>query len=222
MAWAEGRREPAPGGNPDVSFLPPMQRRRMSRMSRMALNVAIRCTGDEASTVRCVFASRYGEQTTSLRLLREVVTKEPLSPTAFSHSVHNTASGLFAIQTKNRTASTSIAARRDTFGYAWLEAAQNLHQDPTRPVLLVVADEPLPDVYASYADELEASYALALLLRSEETGRCIHTHCNPLEPETTSQYEPPAALSFYRWWLHGAESTLAVKGQRCLWRWNAT
>lgn len=218
--WACGEREPDAEGDPDVTFLPPMLRRRLSRFSKMALHVARGCLGQNISDVRSVFTSRYGEQTTSLRLLKAVVDDEPLSPTAFSLSVHNTASGLFSIATQNHAPVTAIASRKDTFGYGWLEAAQLLYQDAERPVLLVMTDEPLSDVYRQYADEMEESYAFAFLLSAKGKHQQLEVACESMTKPKDDTTRPPLAVEFYRWWLQGADLPLSLAGQRNTWQWS--
>ena len=217
--WAYGKRKPDTEGDPDVTFLPPMQRRRLSRFSKMALHVAQGCLGQDVTNVRSVFASRYGEQTTSLRLLKGVIDDEPLSPTAFSLSVHNTASGLFSITTQNHAPVTAIASRKDTFGYGWLEAARLLYLDAEKPVLLVMIDEPLSAVYRQYADEMEESYAFAFLLSAKGKCQQLEVTCESTTP-TDDVKRPPLAVAFYRWWLQGAEVPLSLAGQHNIWKWS--
>ena len=96
--------------------------------------------------------------------------QHPLSPTRFSHSVHNAQAGLFSIAAGNRQASSSIAAEAETFGCAYLEALTFLERFPEAPVLLVMADVPLAPVFAALVDEPAASYGLALLLASDGPG----------------------------------------------------
>ena len=158
---------PGPGttpGEPDVSFLPPLLRRRCSRLTRMMLRVAYdACPGDQRSTLPVVFASRYGEAAVTLDLLQALARREPLTAGVFSHSVHNTQAGIFGIATRNRAMASAVAAGPDTFGAAFLEAVVAA-QRGGGAALLVVGDEPLPGPFARFQEEPPLPYAVALLL----------------------------------------------------------
>ncbi|BAJ04061.1 beta-ketoacyl synthase chain length factor [Shewanella violacea] len=152
---------------PKLSRVPAMQRRRYSALTKMQLEAAFQA--DAANSCRTIFASRHGELHRTLGLLDNLVTAEPLSPTAFSQSVHNTASGIYSIITDNRAPSTSIAAGEESLPQALIEAYAQLHEDPT-PVLLVFGDQPVPDIYTQFVDENDLPLSLALVLkRYDET-----------------------------------------------------
>ena len=93
---------------PDVSFMPIMVRRRLSMVERAALHVAWNAfnpeEGEDASLplpemgkVPVVFASRWGEIGTTLKLMRQLHSEGEMSPAAFSSSVHNAAPGAWCI-----------------------------------------------------------------------------------------------------------------------------
>ena len=88
--WRATAEDPAP----DVSWIPPMERRRLTQLERAALSVAGRVypAGEE---VPVVFASRWGEIGTTLKLMRQMHDEGEMSPAGFSNSVHNAAPGAF-------------------------------------------------------------------------------------------------------------------------------
>ncbi len=90
---------------------------------------------------------------------------EPVSPNAFSLSVHNTVSSLFSISRQDRTHSTAIAAGEATLEAGFLEACGLLAEAPQASALLVYYDEPLPAFYVGQTDAIQVSAALAMLLR---------------------------------------------------------
>jgi hypothetical protein len=219
--WDRWCREPGPvgvEGSPPVSFLPPLLRRRCSRLSRMALETAFGCgSRDELAGVTTVFASRHGDSATSIALLQSVARGEPLSPTRFSHSVHNAPAGLFCIATGNRLPSTSLAAARGTFGSGFLEAMLMLRRGDGRPVLLVTADEPVPPPFTAFRDEPLAAYALALLLLP---GGDVAFRPAGGGDRVRSREWPPA-LEFLRWLrLGGPAVTLGAEAGP--WTWSRT
>ena len=113
-----------------------------------------------------VFASRHGNINESVGLFQRLARQEPLSPTRFSHTVHNAQAGLFSIAAANRSGSSSISAREETFACGFLEALTFIERNPERSVLLVVGDAPLSDTFAPLVEEARSAYALALLLSS--------------------------------------------------------
>lgn len=197
---------------PAVDFVPPLLRRRLSGLSRSALAVAGDCLGTDSAT-RTIFASPHGEVGRTVELLQQLAAGEPLSPNAFSLSVHNTASGLYAIATGNRAASTALAAGRDTLALAFIEAAGRLARDP-EPLLLVFADEPLPAFYQRWQPQPARAFALALLLVPEQQGLpVLQLHGDTTPPTTTA--DPMALLPL----LLGDAGTALQAGERGGWQW---
>jgi hypothetical protein len=173
-AWEAWSRTPAPlgtEGHPDAAFLPPMLRRRCTPLTRLVLTAAFGALAEEERPrVRTVFATRHGSINESIELLHQVVAGERLSPTKFSHTVHNAQAGLFCIAAGNRRASSSLAAGADTFASGWLEALTHLERDPETPVLLVASDVPLDPTFAVLVSEPPGAYGLGLVLSRAGDG----------------------------------------------------
>lgn len=151
----------------DVGFVDASMRRRLSPLAKKMLHVAHDCVhGDSAlqGKLRLVFASQHGELSYTVSLLRSLAAHEPLSPNAFSLSVHNGAAGLLSILRGDRSESTALAAGDETLGAALAEARGQLNADPRRPVLVVYADGAFPEEYRSFAEGAQSGCALALLL----------------------------------------------------------
>jgi hypothetical protein len=149
----------------DLGFIEPMLRRRLSLLAKMALKVAHDCVHD-LPAVRFVYASRHGELTRTTSMLDDLAAGESISPTAFSMAVLNSSTGLFSILRHDTTPSTAISSSAESFGNGLIEAYMQLVEDPERPVLLVYADEPTPDVYGRMEPEDSSAHAIGLLLRS--------------------------------------------------------
>lgn len=169
---------PAPAtAAPDIGFIEPIVRRRLSTLSKMALKVAHDCvrhdsgdgsngsdgSGIRVEGVRVVFASRHGELRRTTDILHSIDAGEPVSPTAFSLSVLNAMTGVFGIARGDRSAASAVAAGAETLGYALLEAHAQYAAQPASPVLLVYADEPAAPTYGPIVDEVQGG-ALAILL----------------------------------------------------------
>ena len=172
---------------PDVSFLPAMQRRRLSRLARMFFHVAWPLA-EEQAPLPVVFASRHGETPRTLAILSELGKNEPLSPTQFSLSVHNAIIGLWSILRADTSEMTAMAAAGDGFENALIEAS-GLLADGAQAVLLVIAEERPPELYRPYINDVPFSYALALRITS---GAQWQLDLRPSQSVTSAQW--PSAL----------------------------
>ena len=207
--WSDWAANPEPFPKtpfkPDVKFLPAMQRRRCDDLSRMMLAAAnSACDETTRSQAASVFASRHGSFGTTVSMLEALARDEALSPTAFSHSVHNTQAGLFSIWTGNQAVAQSLAARGETFENALVEVACLSARDPARPVLFVTGDEALPQPVGGLSSDPHPPYAVALLLRGDgAAGDADGGFDLELEPVGTVRalLAWPPALEFVRWWL---------------------
>jgi hypothetical protein len=159
---------PVAGGSPDVAFIDPMMRRRLSSLSRMALKVAGDCVDTQAAA-RVVFASRHGELRRTTDILRDIEAGKPVSPNGFSLSVLNAMSGLFGIVRRDRSAATAISAGAESLGYALLEAHAQRSDNAESPILLIYADEPADPRYGAIDEEVPSS-ALAVLIDAGEAS----------------------------------------------------
>lgn len=217
--WCAHPVELEAGGYPEARFLPALIRRRCGPLARITLTAAFACCGDdELDHCSTVFASRHGNINESIELLDRVAARQPLSPTVFSHTVHNAQAGLFHLAARNGHASSSIAAQADTFGCGYLEALALLAREPEHPVLLVTADVPLASTFAGLVDERDASYGLALLLASSGTGGRLAFSIEPAAP-SSERARWPDAVEFLRWYLSDEPSlALGTGPRRFVWQ----
>ena len=171
VEWTATEDEP----RPDVSFIPMLERRRLSQIERAALHVAWRIyhpEGDNlppvpsASETPVVFASRWGEIGTTLKLMRQMHEEGEMSPAAFSASVHNAAPGAWSLFAKSRASYTAIAARERTYEMGLLEAKAQLATRTTPSVLYVYAEEETPEYYLQSSGGRVMAHAVAQLLVS--------------------------------------------------------
>lgn len=168
--WADGEADiPEGEATPDVRDLPAGQRRRLSRLGKIALRVAIDVEAEE--TPRVIFSSRNGNVTEMLSLLKSLAVEDPVSPTGFGMSVHNSLAGMLSIVSKNRESHTAIAAGGESLCLGLIEALTCLKEDPSSPVLLLHADEILPDFYAPFQEPDVPVCALALLIGAATPGK---------------------------------------------------
>lgn len=233
QTWAKSKQDqlscdPDCDTAPKLAFIKPMLRRRFSRLTRMALQTAFDCLSSYPScsdhTIRTVFCSRHGEIHRTKLLLDDIIKQDAISPMGFSLSVHNTASGLYSIASGNQAPSSAIAAGSDTLEMAVIDALGHLHREPSQAILLVLADEPLPEFYQSYDHENAQPYSVALLLgaNSHPGAKTSNLHALSAQAKQVSA-EPtkqlPHGLQLLRYLLSDKPSCL-LQGERLAWNWS--
>ncbi|OLQ73157.1 3-oxoacyl-ACP synthase [Photobacterium proteolyticum] len=206
MTWPED--PPAAPAN----LIPPMMRRRTSSLSKLALQTALSLTQDKDIDY-IIFASRHGELTRSIPLIEETLQGESPSPTIFSQSVHNTASGLFTIAAKRPVPAVSLASGANTLHSALIEAAAYLAEFPSHTVLVVDFDEPLPEPFRDFDHGKYHGYALGLLLTGGNDYQLSwepqKAPMSPIHPQTLTVISQ----------LVGNESAWTIATGSQLWHW---
>lgn len=130
---------------PDVSAIPAMLRRRLDTLGRAAAAEMLRHAG-HAANIPVVYASRHGDLERTLGVLTDLARGEPVSPMHFSLSVHNAITGIVSIHSGITANITSIAALDQSLVPVLLEAA-GLVNESGGPVMCVIADAPVPEIY---------------------------------------------------------------------------
>lgn len=157
--WRASEAEP----KPDVSFVPAMERRRLTGVERAALAVAhqVMAQSDPNIGISVVFASRWGEIGTTVKLMQQMHEEGEMSPAGFSNSVHNATPGHWSLLTKNNAPYTAIAAGPDSYDMGLLEAS-------TYPgkVLFVYAEEATPEFYRPHFPDVQPAHAVAMLIEN--------------------------------------------------------
>ncbi|WP_407294787.1 beta-ketoacyl synthase chain length factor [Stutzerimonas zhaodongensis] len=211
--WARDKYELEIGdAQPDVSFLPPMQRRRLSRLARMVFAVATPLAQAQ-SPLPLVYASRHGETARTFAILNDLASDEPLSPTQFSLSVHNAIIGLWSIQRNDTSEMTALAAEGDGLEHAVLEASLLLAEGAPA-VLVVVAEDQPPAAYDPWVSDVSFPYAVALLLKPGRTWELsLHTTDQPHDSA-----KQPHAIKLVGALLNG-EPAFQHQWERRQWTW---
>ena len=187
-SYAAWRAEGADGTitKPDVSFIPPLERRRLTGVERAALAVAwqVRPEGE----VPVVFASRWGEIGVTVKLMTQFHADREMSPAGFSASVHNAAPGAFSLLTHNHAPYTAIAARERSLEAGLLEALTQ------GAVVFVFAEEATPAFYAPAFGPLQPACALAVRLETGRVATCCDRIGRPCRAEFHSTECAPVSF----------------------------
>ncbi|RYY02778.1 MAG: 3-oxoacyl-ACP synthase [Gammaproteobacteria bacterium] len=196
---------------PDVSVIPAMLRRRLSPVARIAMSV-IMPLAETHGAMPLVYVSRHGDLHRTFQLLQDLASGEPVSPTAFSLSVHNATAGLFSIQqglTKNITA---ISCGDAELIPALLEAlGQCKPQEPK--VMCVFCDEPPPDIYRDQANQPEFPYAIALIISLGADWQLANIGSVTDSAEIISKPQPLELLTL----LEGDAQDLSIRHNHINW-----
>jgi len=202
----------AQDGNPDVNIVPPIQRRRASRLSRMVLSTALD-VADGQEIDYSIFCSQHGELVRTREILKSISEGVEISPAAFAQSVHNTGSGLYTIIAKSNAPSTSIASGANTFAFGWIDAQAYLAGNPGHKVMLVDSDEVIPEEYQRYSGQVHCDHALAMILSVADGGGIDMNRASP----GTGNHLPqgPQFLA----WLSSGEAAFSLSTDNLGWQW---
>lgn len=182
---------------PALEQIPAMQRRRLSGIAKLALSSAIQSLNSE-SVDYIVWASQYGDEHKTLKILADVLQDQTPSPTQFSTSVHNAIAGLYSILCQDATPSTSLAASWSEAlieAYAWLKTCAQ----PNARVLVVYYDEALPEIYKEAASF--NAFAMSAMVSLEAPNLQLDMHALPHHRDKYID-----AQNFYDFWQQSEQS----------------
>jgi Beta-ketoacyl synthase, N-terminal domain len=219
LAWAKAAYLPVGDDVPVLSEMPAMQRRRLERVGRFALQVAYWCQTAQAADIPLVFASRHGDIQRTYAMLDALARKEALSPTHFGLSIHNAIVAQYSIARQFKHNYLAVAAGKSTAEAAIIEATGLLH-DGAEEVLVVMYDGSLPEAYQEFRDESFTEYAWAWRLQNaNKAGVSFSLETLKITEENCGNTSPlPHGLELMRFMLSNEPSLLFDDGERH-WRW---
>ena len=186
-----------------IQHIPAMQRRRLSRLAKLALNSVLQAL-DACNVDYIVWVSQYGDEAKTLNILEDVLRNQTPSPTQFSTSVHNAISGLDSILCQDATTATSLAGSWNDGlieAYAWLKT-----QPEARQVLLVYYDDALPEIYIEHHPF--SAFAMAAMISLAPANLIL----TPKHTNATPAYQQ--ALAFNTFWTN-PEQTESEAWTKC-------
>ena len=188
-----------------INDVPAMQRRRLSKLAKLALNSARQMQQSHGDIDYIVWSSCFGDEQNTLKILHEIANEGTASPTQFSTSVHNAIAGLYSILFQDDTVSTSISSPLSTcWQDALTEAYSYLQSNAKTRALVIYYDQPLPEVYIDQVADLTEGLAVSAIIEVN--------HSN-LEPNIQIDFEDVQsintglgfdhaiqAINFYQFW----------------------
>ena len=157
----------APSVLPAPAILPPAERRRASRVVKLALALGLEAAahaGADVATLATVFTASGADGHNCHALCEQLASDDRrISPTRFHNSVHNAAAGYWGIATRAMAPCQVLCAFDGSFGTGLLDALAQVVLDE-RPVLLIAYDSEYPTPLHTKRDTPDCA-GLALLLQ---------------------------------------------------------
>ncbi len=154
-----------------LTILPPNERRRTTKMIKLALHVAKEAITDadvSATNVSSVFASSNSDLAIVDRICSDLLLPDhPVSPIQFHNSVHNAPAGYWGIGTGSRRPSTSLSAGLYS-AMAGLIEASTLALIESETVVLIIYDCPVDGLLKDIA-RVNLPFACAMVLTAQQT-----------------------------------------------------
>ena len=200
---------------PELATIDAKQRRRLSSLAKLSLAArqALEQEVDLTLTDHILWCSSYGDEHKTLAIMQDIARDEAPSPTAFATSVHNATAGLYSMLYQDDVATTSMNVGHTEFGNALWYAHALLQTHTANQVLLVCADEPLPDVYAP--QDLQQAYAMACVLCRPDEHHSVNLHIGAAEQPTQALPQQAQAVRFAEFWQSNATTLHMDVWQLC-------
>ncbi|MBX9747439.1 MAG: beta-ketoacyl synthase chain length factor [Hyphomonadaceae bacterium] len=131
------------------TIIPASQRRRLPAFSRTVLRTALPLLTDKP---RCpvILTSPHGDLHSTVTLLTDIAKREVLSPSLFGLSVHNAPTGALSLCLEQPGDQVSIAGDAATLSAGLTEAYARLATAEAHSVVLIYAEERMPETYAAF------------------------------------------------------------------------
>ncbi|GAB3187434.1 beta-ketoacyl synthase chain length factor [Hydrogenophaga aquatica] len=165
----EGAWEMTPSALPAPDLLPAAERRRASRVVKLALALGVQAAGQrDLTTLATVFSSSGADGHNCHALCEQLAGEDRhISPTRFHNSVHNAAAGYWGIASRSMEPCQVLCAYDASFGAGLLDALAQV-ATTQRPVLLVAYDSEYPEPLHA-ARPVPDCAGVALLLTPQAT-----------------------------------------------------
>lgn len=153
---------------PGYALLIGRARRFTSLVTQMHIEVCGALKADITPETIAVFATCHGEIQTAENLVADFRQAQMVSSARFAMSVHNTASGVYSVAMGSTAPSTTVTGA-NAIAAGWLEAALTA-LEAARPVLLSIADEPVPAMFQGPSQPVGVAAAFLLGPASPAAG----------------------------------------------------
>lgn len=171
---------------PAYKLLVARARRFTSLATQMHVEVLGALPIDPTTQPIAVFATVHGEIQTADQLIADFRDNRVVSSARFALSVHNSPSGVYSVATGNTAPTTTLTGDNALAG-GWLEAALTV-AEVGRPVLLSIADEPVPEVFHGPGETVGFAAGFLLAPASSTVGRAAELVITPGDTEVDPRH----------------------------------
>ena len=161
---------------PKLEWTEPIFRRRLSQLTKMTVQVVhdLFSDGTLDKNTKLVFLSFRGELEREFKVNKTLIEEESILPAAFSLSVFNAAIAQATIALGLKGGYTCVFPSGADFASGVLSAtAPVLAQGGDAKIVLVYADENVPDYYKNFLQGPNEPLAFAALLSSQKTDNSV-------------------------------------------------
>lgn len=146
--WAQDELIPSPVlAEPEPGIIPQSIRRRLGTLGRCVMSAFVRCMPFIDTEPAVIAVSRHGDLVLLDKLITSVRADQKISPTVFTHSVHNRLASTISIFAGYRGVNGAYSSVRDGFQLALFEAASLIAEGSVSQALIVAYEPPIPEHY---------------------------------------------------------------------------
>lgn len=189
----------------DISRIPPLERRRLSKAARCAFHLT---KSLEKIDMPVVFNSYSGEINRCFDLQSTLARGELISPTSFSLSVHNAISSLLSISMQNNHEISAVCAYA-TLEYALVQAKLHLENGHDRVLVLAYYEAVAQD----YFKQDEPSFMVAMIVSKGQNLRLTQS-------EKQKDSDENLLLKFLLNFDTDKKSSWQSSDRNCTWQWD--
>ena len=160
---------------PKLEYTDPLFRRRLSQITKMTVHVIhelIEKTHIDKET-KLVFISQRGEIARTFSVTKTLIEENMILPAGFSLSVFNTPISSATLAFGLKGGYSVIYPSRGNFAYAFKAAAAPVLAGTEKQVIVVYADELVPEAYGDKWSAENYPLAFAGILSSDKKSNCI-------------------------------------------------
>lgn len=177
-AWAALVGDQALGACAELADIPPAHRRRLPPFARSALRCALPLLR-AAPRNTVVYVSEQGDLESTVTLLSDLARKELISPALFALSVHNGPAGALSLCVAPAGDHTALAGDDATLAAGLTEAYARLACEECAALVLIYAEQQLPEIYREFENSGAPGVFLALELRPAAGPGGAHAAIGP-------------------------------------------
>ena len=174
--WSAGNAEISLSNeSPKLEYTSPLFRRRLSQITKMTVHVVhllLEKSHIDKET-KIVFTSQRGEIARTFSVTKDLVQENMILPASFSLSVFNTPISSATLAFGLKGGYSVIYPSKGDFSQAFKAAVAPVLAGTEKEIMLVYADELVPEAYADKRPEENIPLAFACIVSSEKKDNCI-------------------------------------------------